>query len=171
MSEKKEEIKFAHKRFCDEDVIDLNRSRAYKVAYASCKKDSTAHTNACRLLKNAKVLAYIEEIQKNLSKLSGVTKLRNILALKDIAYSNVADLKSDWDEFKEWGDLTAAEKASISEITHTETTVGEDMTVKVVKVKTHDKTKAIAILNKMLGFDMTSTTDALKDFIFEVTQT
>ena len=103
--------------------------------------------------------------------MSGVTKLRNILALKDIAYSNVADLKSDWDEFKEWGDLTAAEKASISEITHTETTVGEDMTVKVVKVKTHDKTKAIAILNKMLGFDMTATTDALKDFIFEVTQT
>ena len=171
MSEEKEGLKFEHRRFCEEYVIDFNGSRAYKAAYASCKKDSTARANASRLLTKANISAYIEEIQKNLVKLSGVTKLRNILALKDIAYSNVADLKKNWHEFKEWGDLTAAEKAAISEITHTETTIGEDITLKVVKVKTHDKIKAIAALNKMLGFDMTTTTDALKDFVFEVTQT
>ena len=47
--------------FADEYLIDLNGTRAYKVAYPNVKKDSTARTNASRLLTNANIKIYIDE--------------------------------------------------------------------------------------------------------------
>lgn len=49
------------KRFCDEYLIDLNGTRAYKAAYPSVKSDNVAGANAARLLKNASVRAYLDE--------------------------------------------------------------------------------------------------------------
>lgn len=49
------------KRFCDEYLIDLNGTRAYKAAYSSVKSDKTAGVNAARLLGNASVRAYLDE--------------------------------------------------------------------------------------------------------------
>lgn len=49
------------KRFADEYLIDLNATRAYKVAYPNIKKDETARVNGSRLLTNANVCAYIDE--------------------------------------------------------------------------------------------------------------
>ena len=49
------------KRFCDEYLIDCNATRAYKAAYPTIKSDVVAATNGGRLLRNAKVSAYIEE--------------------------------------------------------------------------------------------------------------
>lgn len=49
------------KRFCDEYLIDLNGTRAYKAAYPSVKSDHTATVNAGRLLTNADVRAYLDE--------------------------------------------------------------------------------------------------------------
>ena len=47
--------------FSDEYLKDLNGTRAYKVAYPAVKKDTTAATNAGRLLRNAEVKTYIDE--------------------------------------------------------------------------------------------------------------
>ena len=53
------------KRFCDEYLIDLNGTRAYKAAYPSVKSDHTATVNAGRLLTNADVRAYLDaELEK-----------------------------------------------------------------------------------------------------------
>lgn len=49
------------KIFADEYLIDLNATRAYKVAYPRVKNDDIAAANASRLLRNAKVAAYISE--------------------------------------------------------------------------------------------------------------
>lgn len=49
------------KVFCDEYLIDLNGTRAYKVAYKNVTKDETAAVNASRLLRNANVKAYIDK--------------------------------------------------------------------------------------------------------------
>lgn len=49
------------KIFADEYLIDLNATRAYKVAYPSVKKDEVARANASRLLTNANVKKYISE--------------------------------------------------------------------------------------------------------------
>lgn len=53
------------KRFCDEYIIDLNATRAYKAAYPNIKNDNVARANSSRLLTNANIKAYIEaELEK-----------------------------------------------------------------------------------------------------------
>ena len=49
------------KIFADEYLIDLNATRAYKVAYPRVKNDEVAAAAAARLLRNVKVAAYISE--------------------------------------------------------------------------------------------------------------
>ena len=49
------------KLFADEYLIDLNATRAYKVAYPRVKKDDVAAPAAVRLLRNVKVADYIDE--------------------------------------------------------------------------------------------------------------
>ncbi|MDF0480256.1 terminase small subunit [Vagococcus sp. PNs007] len=50
-----------HKKFADEWLIDMNGTRAYKSAYIHIKKDTTAATNAGRLLRDAEIKKYIDE--------------------------------------------------------------------------------------------------------------
>lgn len=53
------------KRFCDEYLIDLNGTRAYKNAYPNVKNNDSAAVNASKLLRNTKIKAYIsEQIEK-----------------------------------------------------------------------------------------------------------
>jgi phage terminase small subunit len=49
------------KRFCDEYLIDLNGTRAYKTAYPSVKSDEVAKAAASRMLSNVNVRAYLDE--------------------------------------------------------------------------------------------------------------
>lgn len=49
------------KRFCDEYLIDLNGTRAYKAAYPSVKNDNTAAASASELLRNPKVRAFLDK--------------------------------------------------------------------------------------------------------------
>lgn len=49
------------KRFADEYLIDLNATRAYKVAYPNVKNDAVAAAAAARLLRNVKVKNYIAD--------------------------------------------------------------------------------------------------------------
>lgn len=163
------DMKAEWRRFSEEYVIDWNGTRAYMVAYPNCK-ESTAAVNASKLLRNTKVKAYIDKIKDNLSLLTGITLISQALELKKVAYSNASDLKKDWETFKDWDDLTEAQKTAISEITHSETTIGEEMTAKVVKVKMHDKLKALAMLNKMFGFGESETIDPFKDLSFKIVQ-
>lgn len=54
------------KRFADEYIISGNATESYKKAYTNVKKDSTANTNASRMLRNAKVKIYIDERLKKI---------------------------------------------------------------------------------------------------------
>nr|DAE63794.1 MAG TPA: Terminase small subunit [Caudoviricetes sp.] len=49
------------KIFADEYLIDLNATRAYKVAYPNVKNDAVAAAAAARLLRNVKVKNYIAD--------------------------------------------------------------------------------------------------------------
>lgn len=81
----------AQKRFCDEYLIDLNATRAYKVAYSRCKKDETANVNGSKLLRNTKVQEYISEKQKDIEKRTEVTQDMVIKELAAIAFSKASD--------------------------------------------------------------------------------
>ena len=54
------------KLFADEYIIDLNATRAYKLAYPRVKKDDVAQACGSRLLRNAMVRAYIDEKLKEI---------------------------------------------------------------------------------------------------------
>lgn len=49
------------KIFADEYLIDLNATRAYRVAYPAVKKDETAKSAGSRMLTNVNVKRYINE--------------------------------------------------------------------------------------------------------------
>jgi len=89
-------LKAEYKVFSQEYVIDWNGTRAYKVAYPDCT-DESAKASASRLLTDVNVIAYIEEIQKDIKKLAGVSALGNILKLKKIAEDDNA---KDTDKIK-----------------------------------------------------------------------
>jgi len=69
--------------FAEQYVIDWNGTRSYQVAYPNADYD-TARSNQSKLLAKTCITDYIEEIQKDLSKLAGVSALGNILELKKI---------------------------------------------------------------------------------------
>lgn len=48
-------------RFCDEYLIDLNATRAYRTVYKNIKSDETAKSAASRLLTNVNVKKYIAD--------------------------------------------------------------------------------------------------------------
>ena len=52
------------RRFAEEYLIDPNATRAYMNAYPSIKHLHTAESNGSRLLRNAEVLAYIQDRQQ-----------------------------------------------------------------------------------------------------------
>lgn len=155
------------KRFCDEYLVDLNATRAYKKAYPSVKKDETARANASRLLTKANIKEYIDKRIKDRQKRTEITQDKVLKELAAIAFSNgskyakVVERKAydeegkpvvDYEtgkqltyktvEFKNTDDLTEDEKKAISSIHK-----GRDG----MKVETYDKMKALELLGKHLG--------------------
>lgn len=146
---KGEVINAKQKIFCEEYVIDWNATRAAIVAGYS---EKTAAEMGYENLRKPHIQAYIEEIQRDLSKLAGVSALRNLNELKKIAYSTLQNYHSNWMTLEDWDKVSADDKAAISEMSHVTTGTGK-FAKTVVKFKLHDKGRAIEAINKMLGFN------------------
>ena len=56
------ELNAKQKIFCEEYAKHGNGSLAYKTAYPTCKKDDTARANASKLLTNANIKNYMQNI-------------------------------------------------------------------------------------------------------------
>ena len=170
MEEQLKPLTDKQKRFCEEYVIDWNATRAAKAAGYS---ENTAAVQGSENLTKPNIQAYIEEIQQDLAKLAGVSALRNVLELKKVAYTNLADFKDGWMTEKKFDELTDDVKAALSEINYVERAT-EYGTETIVKFKVHDKIKAITEINKMLGFnsaekvDVTTLGDKLQTINLEI---
>ena len=79
------------KRFADEYIIDLNATRAYKVAYPNVKNDETAKAAASRLLTNVNVKAYIDNLIYERAKRTEVTQDRVVKELAKIGFAKITD--------------------------------------------------------------------------------
>jgi phage terminase small subunit len=146
------------KLFCQEYIYDWNATRSYTVAYPNVKTTSTAGVLAHRMLKNDKVQHYLEEIQQDIEKLAGVSRMKIINEHMKLAFSSIAHLHNTWIERKQFEELTPDEKACISEIsTQTRNVISDGqltaVTVEFVKIKLYDKQKALDSISKMLGYD------------------
>lgn len=146
-----EDLKPEWRLFCQEYIFDWNGTRAYQAAYPDAKYDS-ASVNATKLLRNAKIQSYIEEIQKDLEKQAGLSRLKVLGELKKIAFTSIAHLHNTWITRKEFEELTEDQKDCISEI-QTKIIPTKHGDIEEVKVKLFDKHKAIDQINKMLGYN------------------
>lgn len=79
------------KRFANEYLIDLNATRAYKVAYPNVKKDSTASQAGSRMLRNVKVAAYIEKRMRDREKRTEITQDMVLKELAAIGFAKASD--------------------------------------------------------------------------------
>lgn len=145
----------AQKRFCDEYLIDLNATRAYKVAYSRCKKDETANVNSSKLLRKTKVQEYISEKQKEIEKRTKVTQDMVIKELAKIAFLDIRKLYTENGQLKNIADIDSETAGAISSLETLEEYdgYGEDREKigDTQKVKLLDKTKALELLGRHLG--------------------
>ena len=145
----------AQKRFCDEYLIDLNATRAYKVAYQRCKKDETANAASSRLLRNVKVQEYISEKQQEIEKRTEITQDMIVKELAKIAFLDIRKLYTENGQLKNIADIDDKTVGAISSLETLEEYdgYGEDREKigDTQKVKLLDKTKALELLGKHLG--------------------
>lgn len=145
----------AQKRFCDEYLIDLNATRAYKVAYPNCKKDETAKSAGSRLLTNVNLQNYISEKMKEREKRTEITQDMVIKELAKIAFLDIRKLYTENGQLKNIADIDDETAGAISSLETLEEYDGygddREKIGDTQKVKLLDKTKALELLGRHLG--------------------
>jgi len=150
---KAEELSGKQKRFCEEYIFDFNGTRAAKAAGYS---ENTAAEIASENLTKPQIQAYIKELQSDLERTSGISRMKVLREHEKLAFSSIARLHNTWMERKDFDKLTDEQKACIAEIsTQTRQIMVGDLPVEIefVKIKLYDKQKALDSISKMLGFD------------------
>lgn len=145
----------AQKIFCDEYLVDLNASRAYKVAYKKCKSDLTARTNGSKLLTNTNIQNYIDEKMKEREKRTAITQ---DMVIKELARIAFLDIRKIYDENGNLRNIQDIDEDTVKAISSIETLeeyngygenrekIGDTQKVKIV-----DKIKALELLGRHLG--------------------
>lgn len=133
------------KIFADEYLIDLNATRAYRVAYPSVKRDETARANSSRMLTNANVAKYIADRMQERQKRTEITQDRVLEELAAIAFARATDyaeVKGECVGIKDTDSLTDQQIKAIAGIK--EGKFG-------IELKLNDKEKALELLGRHLG--------------------
>lgn len=133
-------------QFIEEYLIDLNGTQAaIRAGYSS----KTANEQSSRLLANVKIQGLIAERMKVREKRTEITQDKVIAELAKIAFSDQRKVMS-WGAagviLKESDGLEEADAAIVSEVSETRTATGGSL-----KLKTHDKVKALELLGRHLG--------------------
>lgn len=145
----------AQKRFCDEYLIDLNATRAYKVAYPNCKKDETARANSSRLIANANIQTYVAEKIKEREKRTEITQDRVLNELAKIAFLDIRKIYNETGGLKNIQDIDDSTAGAITSIESVEEFDGYGEDREQIgynkKIKMLDKTKALELIGRHLG--------------------
>ena len=133
------------KIFANEYLIDLNATRAYRVAYPSVKKDETAAAAATRMLRNVKVAAYIQERLRERQKRTEITQDRVLQELAAIAFAKATDYAEVED-----GQVIIKDTVNLDE-QQVKAIAGIKEGKYGIEVKLNDKEKALELLGRHLG--------------------
>ena len=155
-STKKPGLTPKQKKFCQSYIYDWNGTRSYLAAYPKTKNAHVASVLAVRMLAKDSIKQYIEEIQKDLEKLAGISRMQVLNEHRKLAFSSIAHLHNTWITRKDFEELTDDQKACISEISTSIRKVADMdnvIDVEYVKIKLYDKQKALDSISKMLGYE------------------
>ena len=133
------------KIFADEYLIDLNATRAYKVAYPRVRNEETAAAAGARLLRNVKVAAYISERMQERQKRTEVTQDRVIEELAAIAFAKATDFVQI-----SHGNVILTDTSKLSE-NQIKAIAGIKEGKNGIELKLNDKEKALELLGRHLG--------------------
>lgn len=143
------------KIFADEYLIDLNATRAYKIAYPKVKKDESARVNGSKLLTNTNVVAYIDKRMKEREKRTEITQDRVLQELAKLGFFDVRKLFDSEGKpvgVAELDDETAACIAGLDVMEAYEGTgENKEFVGYIRKYKLADKIKALELLGRHLG--------------------
>lgn len=98
MSDKK--LTDKQKKFCEEWLFEFNGTKAYRAAYPDVKSDNAAAVGASKLLRNAKIQEYIQELKDNVGELAGLSKLGVLEELKKVILEKNTEKVSTRDKLK-----------------------------------------------------------------------
>lgn len=133
------------KIFADEYLIDLNATRAYKMAYPKVKKDDVAAAAATRLLRNVKVADYIDKRMKDREKRTEITQDMVLQELAKIGFANVTDfvtIESGCVRVKSTDQMPRDKLGVIA---------GIKEGANGIEIKLNDKEKALELIGRHLG--------------------
>ena len=133
------------KLFADEYLIDLNATRAYRVAYPSVKKDETAKSAGSRMLTNVNVAKYISERMQERQQRTEVTQDMVVKELATIAFARATDYAA-----VRGGAVYIKDTDSLSD-EQIRAIAGIKEGANGIEIKLNDKKKALELLGRHLG--------------------
>ncbi len=129
----------------------LSQADAYRAAYPRSAKwqEKSVWERASALAANAKVSARVAFLGAKAAAANDVTVERVVRELARIAFGDRRDLMEwgpDGVRLKDSGELTHDQAAAVAEVSETTNLHGGS-----IKIKTHDKVKALELLGRHLG--------------------
>ena len=154
ISDKTRGLTDLQKRLCEEYVIDLKPTKAaIRAGYSGKNITLTVY----RVMAQANVQAYIEELLEARRERTAITADRVLLEFARIAFSDTRELFNEDGSLKDPHKLTDAVAAAVAGIEVSEAEMSSDegktkvVTVKTKKVKLWDKQAALIALARHLG--------------------
>ena len=137
------------KIFADEYLIDLNATRAYRVAYPSVKKDETAKSAGSRMLTNVNVAKYISERMQERMQRTEVTQDMVVKELAAIAFARA----TDYVEIRSNGVCSTVVIKPTTDLSDQQirAIAGIKEGANGIEIKLNDKEKALELLGRHLG--------------------
>lgn len=147
------------KLFCQKYLeLGMNGTQAYMTVYKNVKKEATARTNASRLLTNANIQEYIQELQSKVEDKAVVTIEKIVDELTAIAFADRTKItKMNQKKMT----LESGNEVKYEDVEFALTDTLDENTKKAIagykkgkygmSVETYDKIKALELLGKYLG--------------------
>jgi len=157
------------KLFCHYYIENWNASESARRAGYS---ESSAGSIGSENLQKPEIKAYIEDIQKDLEKMAGLSKLKVLNEHKKVAFSSIAHLHKNWIDLEEFENIPEDQKQCIKKIDRKVTykpiydedsDTTKSYMVEQVKIELYDKLKSLDSISKMLGYDAPQKVDLTSD--------
>ena len=153
-------------RFCREYVIDLNGTQA---AIRAGYSENSAKEQASENLTKPNIVAFIEQLQSEISKRLEITADMVVQELAKLGFHNVQDFVKNGNDIKDISKMEREKVAAVSGVKVTEF-VSEHGTKTTTELKFHDKKGALELLGKHLGVfekDNTQRKQDIKTLVIE----
>lgn len=138
--------------YCQNYVICMNQSTAYRLAYeAAAMNSNSVAREACLLHANPNVTQRIKELQTENYKRNKATIDELVNVLSGMVRFDIADLYDDDGNLMNIKEMPLIARQMISELTSDEIKIGGECVGQVKKVKTIAKLDAVEKLMKHLG--------------------